>query len=183
VDPITQSVSIDRPAGEVFAYLADIANHPEFCDHFLVDWHLTREDPYGQGAGARFKVKAGFTNRFSWGDMTFVEVTPGRRILARGRMGKFNRTLTRAVWEVGPGSGGATKVTVTFETKPKTPSDRLLEGPTARRMKRGYAKALRRLREILEEDRRRGTRASIAGGPRKPASQFRFDPSSLTAKP
>ena len=44
MDPITVSVTIDRPREEVFAYLADIANHPEFTDHFMVDWRLTRED-------------------------------------------------------------------------------------------------------------------------------------------
>ena len=53
MDPVTQHVSIDRPREEVFAYLADIANHPEFTDHFLKDWRLTREDSGGRGAGDR----------------------------------------------------------------------------------------------------------------------------------
>src|SRR6185503_9918082 len=30
VDPVTLQVTIDRPREEVFAYLLDIANHPEF---------------------------------------------------------------------------------------------------------------------------------------------------------
>jgi hypothetical protein len=33
---------------------------------------------------------------------------------------------------------------------------------------------MKRLRSILEEDYGRGQRATIAGGPRKPASGFRF---------
>ena len=33
MDPVTAHVVIDRPREEVFEYLADIANHPEFTDH------------------------------------------------------------------------------------------------------------------------------------------------------
>jgi len=35
VDPIELSITIDRPREEIFDYLADIANHPEFTDHYL----------------------------------------------------------------------------------------------------------------------------------------------------
>src|SRR5437588_8909266 len=42
----------------VFEYLADIGSHVEFTDHYLINWHLLREDTYGVGAGARFRVKA-----------------------------------------------------------------------------------------------------------------------------
>ena len=52
------TVSIAKPREEVFEYLADIANHAEYTDHYLTDWHLTREQSYGRGAGARFRVKA-----------------------------------------------------------------------------------------------------------------------------
>ena len=71
MDPVELTITIDRPREEVFEYLADIANHAEFTDHFLVDWHLTRIDSVGRGAGARFRVKAP-RNRFSWGDVTFA---------------------------------------------------------------------------------------------------------------
>ena len=47
---------IDRPREEVFEYLADIANHSEFSDHYLTNWHLLRVDSVGAGAGARFRV-------------------------------------------------------------------------------------------------------------------------------
>ena len=75
VDPFTVSTTIAKPREEVFEYLADIANHAEFTDHYLVDWHLTREDPYGTGAGARFRIKAPLS-RFSWADVTFAELQP-----------------------------------------------------------------------------------------------------------
>jgi len=65
VDPVNVSITVARPREEVFDYLVDIANHAEFTDHYLTDWHLTREDPVGRGAGARFRVKAPL-QRFSW---------------------------------------------------------------------------------------------------------------------
>jgi uncharacterized protein YndB with AHSA1/START domain len=173
VDPVSAEVIIDRPREEVFEYLADIANHAEFCDHYLVDWRLTREDSYGVGAGARYKIKTPVRSRYNWGDSTLVEVAP-HQIVERGRMGKFNRILTRGVYELRDHSGGATRVTFTFESKPKFLSDRLNEALGARWFKRKSKKSMTRLRDILEEDRGRGTRPSVAGGARKPASAFRF---------
>jgi uncharacterized protein YndB with AHSA1/START domain len=175
VDPVTVATTIDRPREEVFDYLADIANHPEFMDHFTERWHLTREDSYGLGAGARFHVRRRM-KRFSWADVSFVEVDRPRRIVEVGRTGKFNRIRTLTVFELEPGSGGQTRVELTMETENKTPSDRLLEAVGTRGFfKRRLGRSLRRLRSILEDDRDRGSRVTVAaGGPRKPASGFHF---------
>jgi uncharacterized protein YndB with AHSA1/START domain len=175
VDPITAEVIIARPREEVFEYLADIANHAEFTDHYLVQWHLTREDSYGVGAGARYKVRAR-GKRYTWADSTLTEVVAPRLIVERGRTGKFNRNLTRGVYELDEASGGTTRVTFTLETKPKLLSDRLQEIGSRGWLKRKNKKALTRLRSILEEGLDRGTRPSVAGGARKPASSFRFRP-------
>jgi uncharacterized protein YndB with AHSA1/START domain len=176
VDPFSVEITIARPREEVFEYLADIANHAEFTDHYLQRWHLTREDSYGVGAGARYKVKAPMT-RFDWADSTFTEVVAPRLIVERGRTGKYNRVLTRGVYELEEASGGATRVRFSLETKPKLLSDKLLESLGTRGwLKRKNAKAMRRLRSILEDGEDRGTRATLADGPRKPASAFRFRP-------
>lgn len=163
MDPFTVSTTIARPREEVFAYLADIANHAEFSDHYLTDWHLTREDSVGAGAGARFRVGAPLS-RFSWADMTFSEVRPPYRIVERGRGGKFNRTRMLGTYTLSPGASGTTKVEYTFETEPALLSDRLMEGLGARSWtRRQAAKAMRRLRTILEDGRGRGKRATVAG--------------------
>jgi uncharacterized protein YndB with AHSA1/START domain len=163
VDPFTVSTTISRPREEVFEYLADIANHAEFTDHYLVDWHLTREDPYGEGAGARFKVKAPL-NRFSWADVTLSEVQPPFKIVERGRGGKYNRIRMLGTYTLSPGSGGTTRVEYTLETQPGMLSDRLMEAIGGRAWtRRQAARAMRRLRTILEEGRGRGKRASVAG--------------------
>jgi uncharacterized protein YndB with AHSA1/START domain len=160
VEPFTVSTTIARPREDVYEYLADIANHAEFTDHYLVDWHLTREDSYGQGAGARYRVKAPL-NRFSWADTTFAEMQPPFRILERGRGGKYNRIRMVGTYTLSPGPAGTTKVQYTFETAPKLLSDRLMETLGGRSWnRRKAAKAMRRLRSILEDGRERGQRTS-----------------------
>jgi uncharacterized protein YndB with AHSA1/START domain len=163
VEPFTVSTTISKPREEVFEYLADIANHAEFTDHYLVDWHLTRENSYGTGAGARFRMKAPLA-RFAWADMSFAEVEPPFRILERGRGGKYNRIKMLGTYTLAPGPSGSTRLEYTLETVPAMPSDHLLEALGGRAWtKRQTNKAIRRLRTILEEDRGRGRRASIAG--------------------
>ncbi len=161
VEPFTVTTTISKPREQVFEYLADISNHAEFSDHYRVDWHLTRVDPYGTGAGARFRIKAPF-NRFSWADMTFAELQPPFRIVERGRGGKYNRIRMLATYTLSPGPGGSTKVQYTLETVPSQLSDKLLETLGGRsRSRRQAAKAMRRLRTILEENRGRGKRVSV----------------------
>jgi uncharacterized protein YndB with AHSA1/START domain len=163
VDPITVSASISRPREEVFEYLADIANHAEFTDHYLVDWHLTRENSYGKGAGARFRIKAPFA-RFAWGDMTFADLQPPYRIVEHGRSGKFNRVRMLGTYTLTPGPSDTTVVEYTLETEPAMLSDQLMEMFGGRSWtRRQAAKSLRRLRRILEENRDRGQRATVAG--------------------
>jgi len=164
MDPVSASVTIARPQEDVFEYLLDVANHAEFCDHYLVDWRLTREDSYGRGAGARFRVKVPM-NRFPWADVTFSEVERPRLIVERGRTGKYNRIRTLGTYELEPVGSGSTRVTFTFETQPGNLADRIGESLGARGwLKRKTTRAMRRLRTILEEDRGRGSRATVAAG-------------------
>jgi uncharacterized protein YndB with AHSA1/START domain len=164
VDPVCVSTNIARPREEVFEYLADIANHAEFTDHYMKDWHLTREDSYGRGAGARFRVAAPL-NRFPWADSTFIEVDPPYRIVEAGRTGKFNRIRTLGEYRLDPVGRDLTRVEFCLETQPALLSDRIMESLGARAwLKRQNGRALRRLRAILEEGEERGARATIAGG-------------------
>jgi uncharacterized protein YndB with AHSA1/START domain len=164
VDPVTASITIGRPREEVFDYLADIANHPEFSDHYLEDFRLLRIDSYGRGAGARFRRKRRFRPLYE--DMTFVEVERPYRIVAFGRGGKFNRIKTTTIFTLDE-TGGGTEVEVMAESEPPLPTDKLMETVTGYRgaTKRNLRKALSRLQSILEgdEDRVRGHRATVAG--------------------
>ncbi|MDQ3676752.1 MAG: SRPBCC family protein [Actinomycetota bacterium] len=175
MDAVRLSTTIARPPEEVFEYLADVANHPEFTDHFLIDWHLTREDSYGLGAGARFRVKTR-ADRFAYGDITLAEVTPPVRIVAPGRGGRFNRVLHRTTWTLKPDERGNTLVEFCTESEPKMPSDLLMEKLLRTRSvaTRRHKRALDRLRSILEAGEQRGARVTLSGGARKPATGFRL---------
>jgi hypothetical protein len=162
MDRITVRTTIARPREEVFEYLSDIANHAEFWDHYLTDWRLLREDSYGLGAGARFRIKAPF-NRFGWGDLTLAEMTPLFRIVTRGRGGKFNRIRMLGIYTLSMGPGGTTNLEYSFETAPALATDRLLEAlGGAFWVRRQVGRAIRRLRVVLEEGRERGRRPSVA---------------------
>lgn len=167
MDPVTTTVTVDRPREEVFEYLADIANHPEFLDHLFTEWHMLRVDTYGRGAGARFRSTARL-DRFGWGDLTILEVHRPHRLVLVGRGGKYNRTKTYSEWQLDPEGARATRVQFLYETEPALATDRIMEALSGRRgwFKRGSRKALKRLRAILEEgpaSKRRGERATVAG--------------------
>ena len=164
MDPFSVSIVVSAPREQVFDYLQDIANHVEFTDHYLVDWHLTRIDSVGRGAGARFRVKAP-GNRFSWADVTFSEVERPHRIVEVGRTGKNNRIRTLGVYELDPATAGATRVRFTLQTIPATLTDRLLEGLGGRGwLRRKNRRAMHRLRDVLEGSEARGRRVTVAGG-------------------
>jgi hypothetical protein len=66
-------------------------------------------------------------------------------------------------YTLSPGPGGTTRVEYTIETVPVMPSDRLMEALGGGAwMRRNTRKAMRRLRTILEENRDRGGRATVA---------------------
>jgi uncharacterized protein YndB with AHSA1/START domain len=164
VDPVNVEITVARPREEVFDYLADIANHLEFTDHYLSDFHLTREDTVGKGAGARFRVRAPL-QRFSWMGVRLVEVDRPWRIVEAGSGGKYNRTRAMIVFTLEPAFENGTRVQMSLETVPATITDRLMEKLGARGwMRRQNRRALRRLRSILEDGTHRGARATVAGG-------------------
>ena len=162
MEPFTVTTTVARPREEVFDYLADIANHAEFTDHYLKDFHLTREQSYGRGAGARYRVDMPL-NRFPWADTTIVEFDPPYRLVEQGRAGKYNRIKVNTEYRLLEGAGDTTRVELTSETEPALVTDRLLEKLGARGwLRRQNRRALRRLQAILEDGDLRGHRATVA---------------------
>lgn len=170
MDSLRAEVTIERTSAEIYEYLVDVANHPEFLDHFLKDWRLTREDTIGVGAGARFKSDG--ADRFGWADYSIVEAERPYRIVARGRGGRFNRIRTVYVWELAPNATHtATKVTLDVQRDATAFYDRMLDALGGRRRDQArWRRGLRRLEAIIERDEERGSRATLSGGPRKPAT-------------
>ena len=159
MDPVSVSIVVSAPREQVFDYLQDIANHPEFTDHYLVDWHLTRMDSVGRGAGARFRVKAP-GNRFSWADVTFAEVDRPHRIVEIGPHRQEQPHPHPRRLRAGRGGRGHPRVTSrSAPNRPRCGTGSARASARATWFKRKNTRALQRLRGILEE----GVGARAAG--------------------
>lgn len=163
--PVSAEIEIDVPRERVFAVLADLSARPSFTDHFLTDFHLTRIDPAGVGAGARFRAAAPL--RKVWMDTAIVAMEEPFQIVEEGEGGRNNRIPTHTVWELKEGPGSLTSVRLSHWTEPAA-IDRGLELLSAGSVwqERGWREALRRLRDNLESDQPAAERIAVAGGNR-----------------
>jgi uncharacterized protein YndB with AHSA1/START domain len=164
--PVSAEIEIDVPRERAFELLADLAERPSFTDHFLTDFHLTRIESAGVGAGARFRVRSPL--RSVWMDTAIAELEAPHRIVEHGRGGRANRIPTSTVWDLREGPGALTKVRVSHWTEPSNPVDRALELLAANSFweERGWREALRRLRDLLEAGGPSAARVALAGGNR-----------------
>ncbi|HYJ21246.1 MAG TPA: SRPBCC family protein [Solirubrobacterales bacterium] len=164
--PIRAETEIDVPRERVFEAIGDLALRPAFTDHFLSDFHLTRIEASGVGAGARFRVQAPL--RKVWMDTTVVELETPFRIVERGQGGRTNRIPNHTVWELTEGPGTLTSVKFSHWTVPTNPLDRGLEVLSAGSIwqERSWREALKRLRDGLESGAWAGERVAVAGGNR-----------------
>jgi uncharacterized protein YndB with AHSA1/START domain len=164
--PISAEIEIDASREAAFELLSDLGRRPSFTDHFLTGLHLTRIEARGEGAGARFRVEAPF--RSPWEDTTIVALDEPFKIEERGFGGRSNRISNHTVWEIEPGKAGMTVVRLTHWTEPKEAIDKLVESLSwgAHFQRKGWKRALERLRDILEAEGPGGERIAVAGGNR-----------------
>ena len=164
--PVSAEIEVDVPRERAFEALADIAGRPSFTDHFQTDFHLTRIESAGVGAGARFRVRSPL--RSVWMDTAIAELDPPHRIVEHGRGGRANRIPTTTVWDLSEGPGSLTRIRVSHWTEPSNPVDRALERLAANSVweQRGWREGLRRLRDLLESDAASPARIAPAGGNR-----------------
>jgi uncharacterized protein YndB with AHSA1/START domain len=162
--PVSAEIEIDAPRERAFETIGDLAWRPSFTDHFLADFHLTRIESRGIGAGARFRVAQPL--RSVWMDTAIAELEEPHRIVERGCGGRGNRIPATTVWELLEGGGSLTRVRVSHWTEPSSPVDRALESISGASFwqHRSWNEALRRLRDLLEADASPAGRAEVAGG-------------------
>lgn len=161
--PVSARVSIDASREHVFGLLTDLSVRPAFMDHFVEGYQLLRQQPVGVDAGARFKIPAAG----GWMDSVIVESDPPHRLVERGRGGRLNRIPNVTEWMLTetPGPSGC-ELTITFWTEPTRFFDRLRDVVNSeRRLKRGFKRALERLRALAETGEA-PERIAVAGGDR-----------------
>jgi len=162
--PVSAEVEIDVPRERAFETIGDLALRPSFTDHFLTDFHLTRIESSGVGAGARFRVA--LRPRRVWMDTVIVEAEAPRRIVERGRGGRGNRISANTAWELLEGPGSLITVRVSHWTEPSNPFDKALEALSGAAIlqERAWREALRKLRDLLESGAPPPARVAVAGG-------------------
>ena len=165
--PISLSIPVDASRERVFDFLVDLAARPGWIDHFAGDYRLERIPAAGAGAAARFRVDAPGGIRYM--ETVIAEAERPYRVVEHGRGGHLDRVPLGAVWELTEGSG-VTTVSLTFWTRPEAHFDRLREWGRSRWWRRRWAKALRRMRELVEGGAEDAPRAGVAGADRLPAA-------------
>jgi uncharacterized protein YndB with AHSA1/START domain len=145
---VTVTTTIERPREQVFDFLDDLANHEAFTDHFLTDWTLLREDSVGVGAGARMRIAGG--GRHPWIEITATESVRPDYTVEHGRGGKDMRRRTSGTYRLEDAPGGATDVSFTSEFEPLGLGERTLVPLTRAYLRRQNARAMARLKALLE---------------------------------
>ncbi|MBK5229857.1 MAG: SRPBCC family protein [Thermoleophilia bacterium] len=160
---VSATITIDRPADEVYDYLLDIASRPEFAPDLFLDFRLSRIESYGQGAGARFRLHPKLRERFA--GTTIVQAKPFELILEEGSTGRTGRVPLTIEYLLDGQPDGTTHVRTSIETSPLLLPDRVREYGLRRNVKRRLPRAMRRLRDILEgvPKARHGDRPTVAG--------------------
>ena len=139
-------VSIDVPQGreEVYDFLDVLANHEQFTDHMLRDWHCTGP---AQGVGAKASMTAVAAGRSEALDMEVIEAERPTRNVERN-VGASGRVAT-GTYTLAELPGGGTRIT--FENAwLRVPRGEALAGPLVREMlRRGNKRSLERLAALL----------------------------------
>ena len=96
----SDSIVIDRPVEDVFAYVADVTNDPSWHTDIL-EARKTTDGPVGMGAvwHTRFKPAMGISEA----DIEVVSFEPNRVLAMKGEVGPMHPTLT---YRFEPADGG-----------------------------------------------------------------------------
>jgi carbon monoxide dehydrogenase subunit G len=148
-------VLIARPIDEVFEFIADARNRPQWDDSVESE-ELTSPEPIGLGTTVRTRLKPSFGRRaeYTW---EIVEHAPPTRQTIDSTSGPFPTTLEYRLSD----QGGGTRVEFSVTGRPGGVM-RLLQPLIARTIQRNLDRNFPRLKQLLE--------ARPASGPTPPRS-------------
>jgi uncharacterized membrane protein len=140
---VTASLVIGRPAGEVFEFLADMANNPRW-QRGMRSCTWTSEPPVT--VGSTYDQVASFLGRRIVSSFEVVELSPGERIRIRTTGGTMPIDVTRTVLPTG---GGSCSVSAIVRGDPSGVF-RVAEPVLRRMVERSVRGDYRRLKALLE---------------------------------
>ena len=136
------SVVVARPRDEVFAYIADARNRPQWDDSVDSE-ELTSPEPIGVGTTIRTRLRSmGRDYQYDW---RIVEHQPPSRVVIESTAGPFPTTL---VFDIGERDGGSL-VEFSVTGRPEG-ALRLLQPLIARNTQQNLDRGFPRLKEVLE---------------------------------
>lgn len=143
--PVTVSIEVPQPVEQVFDYLAVLANHEAFLDHFLVDWKFSGPP---RGVGAKAEARASAPMSQDWTEFEIVEVEEPSRIVEEG-VGLKGKRRTRGTYRLRSLPSGGTEISFELEWLAAARAERLIPAMTRAFIQRPNGKALRRLAREL----------------------------------
>lgn len=143
--PVTVSIEVPQSPEEVFDYLAVLANHEAFLDHFLVDWKFSGPQ---RGVGAKAEARASAPMSQDWTDFEIVEAEEPSLIVEEG-VGLKGKRHTRGTYRLRGLPGGGTKISFELEWLAAARAESLIPAMTQAFIRRPNAKAMRRLAREL----------------------------------
>lgn len=143
--PVTVSIEVPQPAEQVFDYLAVLANHEAFLDHFLVDWEFSGPR---RGVGAKAAARASAPMSQDWTEFEIVEAEEPLRIVEEG-VGLKGKRHTRGTYRLRSLPSGGSEISFELEWIKSARAESLIPAMTRAFIRRPNAKAMRRLARRL----------------------------------
>ena len=132
------TVTIQRPAGEVFAFLADFENIPKW-NYAIED--TTKTSAGTVGVGTRYRQTRSIPRR-STEDFEITVFEPTSRLAIHGQIGPFQATISYVL----DAAAGSTRLVNSVELDPSQPKLRLLAPVATPRIKAAVAQNLGKLK-------------------------------------
>jgi hypothetical protein len=146
MQPVSVSVTVDRPVEEVYDFLDVLGNHESFTDHFLKDWRLSGP-PSGVGAGVTLRAVA--MGRSEEVELEVIEAQRPTMIRER-TVGAGGKRVTTGTYRLAPAGEGRTAVTFELAYEKEPTLDRIMAPVVRAWMRKANGRAMERLREQLD---------------------------------
>src|SRR5680860_1744514 len=103
---VTVHTVISAPRERIFDFVADLSLRPAYCDHYLREYRLSRANPRGVGAAARFRLDGPLAKE--WAEIEIKACDRPKRIVEEGRVGRLGDEVVHGDQSRAPETAGTT---------------------------------------------------------------------------